>query len=63
MFATCSSEVLSVKLTECLVAQRELGTVCRFSSLSCGICFGEDNLKGMAVRNTQQCSLIHHFQC
>lgn len=39
MFAVCSFEVLSVKLMECLVAQKELGTAFVFSSLLCGICF------------------------
>ena len=47
MFAACSSsEVLSVKLMECLDVQKELGTAYDLSSLLCGICFGEDKLKG-----------------
>lgn len=47
MFAACSfSEVLSVKLMECLVVQKKLGTTYDLSSLLCGICFGEDKLEG-----------------
>lgn len=35
-----------MKLMECLVVQKELGTTYDLSSLLCGICFGEDKLKG-----------------
>ena len=59
MLAACtSSEVLSMKLMECLVVQKELGAAYDLSSLLCGICFGDGKLKGKC---NEEYMLLHIY--
>lgn len=59
MFAPCSSEVLSVKLMEFLVDQKEMGTACDCLPCCVVLVLLKTSLKGKVVKNTKQCSRLH----